>query len=165
MWGRNWELGWGVGEVLGMWGSMEEVWKSEWSECGGCVEVGKVCWEAERCGDVGEPTHSSTPFPTPSTLTRHLFPHSPDTSLHTFPHSPPTSPHSLTLPTPLFPHFSFTSPNTFPHSLPILPHNPHASSNTSLCSPYFIIYLMPQFLTFLIYCQISLTIKYTKNFL
>ena len=124
------------------------------------LKWGKVCWDAEKFGDVGEPTHSSTPLPTPSTLTQHLYlapPHSPETSLHTFPHSPTTSPHSLTLPTPL--HLSFTSPNTFPHSLSILPHNPHASSNTSLCSPYFIICPMLKFLTFLIYYQISLTIK------
>ena len=99
-------------------------------------------------------------------LTRHLFPHSPNTSpphlythltrLSTLSHTHLPSPRTLSHPS----HLSFTSHNTFPHSLPILPHNPHASSNTSLCSPYFITYPMPEFLTFLIYCQISLIIMY-----
>ena len=74
MWGRNWELCWGVGDV----GSMGEVWKSVWGECGGCVEVGGRCVGMRR--DVGKPTHSFTSLSTFSTLTRHLFRHSPNTS-------------------------------------------------------------------------------------
>ena len=158
--GRNWELCWGGGKV--------------WEWCGRLygvsVEVvlkwGKVCWDAERYGDVGEPTHSSTPLPTPSTLDGHLFPHSPNTSpphspntsLHTFSHSPPTSPH---FPTPLTPflhlsqHFPTLTPLTFSQPPRLLQHFP--------ILPYFIIYPMPKFLTFFIYCQISLTIKYTRS--
>ena len=141
MWGRNWEFCWGVGEVSRMWEFMGEVWKRVWGECGGCAEVGKVCWDAERCGDVGELTHSSTPLPTPSTITRHLF-HAHPTPLprtltltrHVFPHSPPTYPHSLTLP---HTHHTFPSPHpilfhthspyflTTPTPLPTLPYAPH----------------------------------------
>ena len=149
-----------------------------WGRCGRVhgvsVEIvlkwGKVCWDAERYGDVGGPQtllhllhtspHTLHTHPTLiSSLTQHL-PHSPDTSLYSFPHSPPTSPHSLTLPhTPhifphTFPHFYPHSPHLtpflhlpqhFPTLTPILPHNPHASSNTF---PYFIIYPIPNFLTF-----------------
>ena len=97
-----------------------------------------------------------TPPPRIPTLTQHVFPHFPILNSH-FPTLSHTSPHPS--------HLSFIYLNTFPHSLPILPHNPHASSNTSLCSPYIIIHPMPKFLTFLIYCQISVTIKYTRNFL
>ena len=46
MWGG---IGSCVREVSGMWG-MGVVWKSVWGECGGCVEGGKVCWDAERSG-------------------------------------------------------------------------------------------------------------------
>ena len=139
-----------------MWGSMGEVWKSVGGECGSCFEVGE---SVLGCGEVWGSQHTLlhlTPHPPHSpdifsTLIQYLSPappHSRGTSLHTFPHSPPTSPHPS--------HLSFTSPNTFPH-------NPHASSNTSLCSPYCIIYPMPKFLTFLIYCQITLKIKYARN--
>ena len=85
-----------VGEVPGMWGSMGEVWKSVWGECGGCVEVGKVCWDAERCGDV-ESQHTLL----------HLSPHSP--------HSPDTSSHNH--PTPL-PRTHLTRLSTLPSYLP-----------------------------------------------
>ena len=58
----------GVGEVS----RMLEVWERCGRVYGVSVEIvlkwGKVCWDAERCGDVGESTHSSTPFPLPSTL-------------------------------------------------------------------------------------------------
>ena len=144
-----------------MWESMGEVWKSVWGEYRGCVEVRE---SVLGCGGASTLFYTSphilhtlqTPLPT---LTQHLSPaspHSPDTSLHTFPHSLPTSPHSVTLPNSL---------HTFPSPAPTLSHNPHASSNTSLCSSYFFIYPIPKFLTFLIYCQISLTIKYryTRN--
>ena len=114
------------------------------------LKWGKVCWDAERCGDVGVPTHSSTPFlhlsphtlhthPTPiSTFTQHL-PHSPDTSFHTFPHFPTPltfSPHlsspplTFTFPSPFptLPHahspYFITTPQ-FPPTLPILYHLPH----------------------------------------
>ena len=109
-----------------------------WGRCGRVYEVSvevaknwwKVCWDvwrsvwggAEKCG--GSPhthlhlPHTSPhtlhthPIPpsTPTTLTQHLSPHSPETSFHTFPHSPHTSPHSFTLPKPLTP--SLTSPHT-----------------------------------------------------
>ena len=167
MWDRNCELCWGVGQVSEMWGSMGKVWKGVWGECGGCVKVGKSvlgCGAVWGCGGANTlfypSTHILHTHPTPlPTLTPHLSsapPHvSPNTSLHTFPHSPPNLSHTSPHPS----HLSFIPPNTFPHSLPILPHNPHASSNTSLCSLYFIIYPMLEFLTFLFYCQISLTIK------
>ena len=101
-----------------MWKSMEEVWKSVWVSVEVALKWGKVCWDAERCGDVGESTHSSTSL---STLAQHSSsapPHSPDTSLYTFPHSPPTFP--LTLP---------HTPHTFPLPPPTLYHS-H--------SPYFL---------------------------
>ena len=150
--------------MLGRCRGCGRVWKREWGKCGGCVEVGEsVLGCGEMWGSQHTLLHLSPHSPDTSSHT-HLtplprIPHSPDTSLDTFLHSPP---HTLS-------HFSSSlTPflhlhNTFPHSLPILPHNPHVSSNTSLCSPYFIIYSMPKFLTFLIYCQISLTIKYTRN--
>ena len=142
-----------------------EVWERCGRVYGVSVEVvlkwGKVCWDAERCGDVGSQHTLLHLSPHP--------PHSPDTSSHThltrlstFSHTHLPPPHTLShFPTSLtlFLHL----PNTFPHSLPILSHNPHASSNTSLCSPNFIIYPMRKFLTFLIRRQISLTIKYTRN--
>ena len=122
-----------MGEVWG------EMWKSVWGECGGCGEVGKSVLE---CGEVwrsvwGKPTHSFIPF---SLLTRHLFPHSPDTSpphpphspetsVHIFPHSLPTSPHVLTLPLTPPPFLSsptplptLTSLDTFISPPPTLPH-------------------------------------------
>ena len=142
-------------------------------------------------GCVGVPTHSSTsslhlyphpphspdtyfhthPTPLPHTppppLTWHVSPHFATLISHlphslTLPHIPHIFSHTfLTSPHIHFTwHLPFTSPNTFLHSLPILSHTPHASSNTS---PYFIIYPILKFLTFLIHCQISLTIKYTKN--
>ena len=64
MWGRNWELCWDVGEMSGMWGSMGEVWKSVWGECGGCVEVGE---SVVRCGEVWGSQHTLL----------HLSPHPP----------------------------------------------------------------------------------------
>ena len=72
MWGRNWELCWGVGEVSRRWGSMGEVWKSEWGERGDCVEVGEsvLGW-----GEVWGSQHTLL----------HLSPHSPDTPSHTHP--------------------------------------------------------------------------------
>ena len=122
---------------------------------------GEVCWDvggAEKCG--GEHTHSSTSFPTPSTLTRHLFPrfHTHPTPL---PHTHLTRLSTLTshLPTlsHTFPHLSsptptLTTPDIFPSSPPTLPHNLHASISTS---PYFIIYPTSKFLS---YCQISVAI-------
>ena len=81
MWGRNWELCWGVGEVSGMWGSMGEGWKSVWGECGCCVEVGESvlgCGEVLGCGGV------DTLF--------YISPHSPDTSSHTHPTPLPRTP-------------------------------------------------------------------------
>ena len=158
--GRNWELCWGVGEVSGMWESMGVVWKSVWGECGGCVEVGE---SVLKCGEVWECGGANTLFytsphthPTPLlTLTRHLspaLPHSPDMSIHTFPHSPP---HTLShFPTPLTPILHL--PQYFPTLTPHTSSQPHASSNTSLCSPYFTIYPMLKFFTYLICCQISL---------
>ena len=143
-----------------MWGSMKEVWNCVWGECGGCVKVGEsVVGCGEMCGKVrGEPTHSSTSLPSPSTLTRHLFPH-PHTHLtllptftwRVYPHFPTFTSHISPHPSyfsshpPQSPHLSpsLTSPNTCSHSLPMLPHNPHASSNTS---PYFTIYPTPKFL-------------------
>ena len=78
-------------------------------KCGRCVGM----WEGEeKCvgisGEVwGEPTHSSTPLPTLSALTRHLF-HTPTFTQHLY----PTPPHSLShFPTPLPP---LISPDTFP---------------------------------------------------
>ena len=134
---------------------------------------GNVCWDAERCGSQHiflhlspHPPHSSdtsshthpTPLPT---LTNTSPPHSPDTSLQTFPHSPPTSQHYLTLP---------HTPHTFPLPPPTLSHTHFLTSSQPPrllqhfpMLPYFIIYPMSKFLTFLIFCQISLTIKYTRN--
>ena len=129
------------------------------------LKWGKVCWDAERCG--GAHTLFYTFFTPLLTLTRHLFAHSPNTSpthltrLSTLSHI--YLPHSLTLPhTPhifphTFPHFPPHSPHLTPplhlhQYFPTLLHNPHALSNTS---PYFIIYPVLKFLTFLIYCQIS----------
>ena len=106
-----------------MWGSMGEVCKSVWGECGGCRVVRKVCWDVWR--RVWGSPHYSTPLPTPSTLTRYLSPHSPDPSLHTFPHSPHTSPHSLTLP---------LTPHSFPYTLPHIP--PHPSPTVTSPSPH-----------------------------
>ena len=123
------------------------------------------------CGEVWEFREANTLFctahhilhthPTPLlTLTQHLYPappHSPDTSLHTFSHSPPTSPHSLTLPHTLTP---------FPTPSPTLSHTHSPSSQPPRLLQHFPMlptlyhYPMPEFLTFLIYCQISLTIKY-----
>ena len=99
------------------------------------MKWGKVCWDAERWG---ESTHSFTPLPTPSTLTRHFFPHSPNTSpphhltrLFTLSHTHlPTLSHTSPHPS----HFSsppptLTSPDTFPSTTPTLPHT---------YSPYFL---------------------------
>ena len=128
--------------VKGMWGSMGEVWKSVWGECGGCVEVGESvlgCGEVWGCGGANTLFHTSPHTPT---LTRHLFPHSPDTSLHIFSHSPPTS-HLPTLShtSPHPSHFSFTSPTvshthspyflTTPTPPPTLPYAPHTLPFTS----------------------------------
>ena len=132
---------------------------------------------------MGEPSRSSTSLPHPHThpapllhthLTRlstlshtHLppihtlshFPISPHSFPHTFSHlHPPPSP--TLIPPDTFP---LPSPKTSSYSLPTLSHNSHASSNTFPYSPYFIIYPIPKFLTLLIYCQISLTIKWTRN--
>ena len=82
MWGRNWELCWGVGEVLGMWGSMGEVWKSVSGECGGCVEVRE---SALGCVEIWGSQHTLlNQFSHPS--------HSPDTSSHTHPTPLPRTP-------------------------------------------------------------------------
>ena len=101
------------------------------------------------CGDVREPPHSFTLFPTPSALTRHFFPHSLNTSSphpHThltrlstlshahFPSHFPTTPfHTPFLHLPqhfptLTPHTSSQPPRLFQHfpMLPILYHLPHA---------------------------------------
>ena len=119
---------------------------------------GKMCWDEGRCGKEWGSPHTL--------LHLSLHPrHSPDTSPHTrptpLPHIYLTRYSTLTsylrtlFHTPhTFPHLSL--PPSSPHSLRTLPHNPHTFSNTS---PYFIIYPMPKFLTFLIYCQIDLTIK------
>ena len=109
---------------------MGEVWKSVWSECGGCVEVGESvsgCGEVWGCGSANTlfytfpHTLHTNPTPLP-TLTQHLSPH-PHTQLtrlsilfythlptlshtrHTFPSPPPTffhthSPYLFTTPTP-----------------------------------------------------------------
>ena len=124
------------------------------------------------CGEVWENVGGSThwvhtlfyTFPTSATLTRHISPYSPNTSPA---HSPNTSLHTnLTPPHTLLhsPHFPHLPPLTrhlphLPQHFPTLTHEPHTSSNTSPYSPYFIIYLIPKFLTFRIYCQTSLTIK------
>ena len=164
-----------------------------YGECGLCEEVCEsVLGCGEMCGEVWEElTHFSTPppdfftpptltqhlsshFPSPSTLTQHLSPTHPTLTWHLFPHSPHTSPHSLTLP-----HTFFTSSHTSPpqspdtsssfhrislHTLPHNPHSPHHLQNFSiLLHTYFIIYPTPKFITFLIYCQISLAIKCTNN--
>ena len=124
---------------------MGEVWKSVWDECGGCVEVGE---SVLGCGEVGESTHSSTPLPASSTLTRHLFPHSSNTSpphfhthltrLSTLSHTHLPPPHTLLhFPTPLSPflhfptltsHTSSQSPRLLQHfpMFPILYYLPHA---------------------------------------
>ena len=103
---------------------------------------GNVCWNVGRCG---ESPHTLLHLP-------HTSPHSPDTSLHTFPHSPCIFPHFPTLLTPFL-----TSPHTpshtyltgyLPQHFPTLPHSPHMFFNTI---PYFIIYPIAKFLTFLIY--------------
>ena len=122
-----------------------------------------------------------TPLPTPSTLTRHLFPHSPNTypthltRLSTVSHTHPLPPHTLShFPTPLTfsPHFSsllptFTPPDTFLSPTPTLPHTrSHTSSQPPRLLQHFpILYHLPntKFSHFFIYCQIS-TIKHvTKN--
>ena len=101
---------------------------------------GKECWDVGRCGKMWGGPHTFLRLP----YTLHSPPHSPNTSLHT-PFIPThTSPHT-------FPHLPH-SPDTFPTPPPTLSHNPHTSSNTSPYFPYFIIYLIPKFLTFLIYC-------------
>ena len=125
---------------------------------------------------MGGPTHSSTPSPHPSyspdTFHTHPtpLPHTHLPRLSTLPSHLPThfhtSPHPSHLPSPpptLTRHLPHTSPNTSPHSPFTLPHNPHTSSNTSPYYPYFIVYLISKFLTFLIFCQISPTIKLTRN--
>ena len=102
------------------------------------LKWGKVCWDAERCGNVGGAhtlfyTSSHTLFihlTTLPTLTPlHLFPHpdSPDTSSHT--HMTrlstlnshlPTLPHTLVLTSQSL--TTLTSPDTFPSPSPTLPH-------------------------------------------
>ena len=151
--------------------SMAEVWKSVWGECGGCVEVRESVLGCEEVWGRGRANtlfytfpHTLHTHPTPlPILTQHLSPappHSPDTSLHTFPHSlPHTSPH----PSHLYPHFPSPSQIlshthspyfvTTPTPPPTLPYAPHTLSFTP-CQ---------NFLTFLIYSQISLTIKYNRN--
>ena len=133
--------------------------------------------------------HLSSHFPTPSHSPDHTSPHtspypphSPNISLPHTPHSPDTSlhthltpPHTLShfptpsshLPTPL-PHSHLIPPSSFPrislYTLPHNPHSPHHLQNFSiLLHTYFIIYPIPKFITFLIYCQISLAIKCTSN--
>ena len=135
------------------------------------------CGEVWGCGGANTLFYTSphtlynhpTPLPTPFTLTRHLFPHSSNTSppnphthltrLSTLPHTHFRPPHTLShFPTPLTPFLHL--PQHFP-TLTL-----HASSQPPRflqhfpMLPYFIIYPMPKFLTFLIYCQISPTIKY-----
>ena len=44
------------------------------------LKWGKVCWDGERCGVAHALFYTLfTPLPSPSTLTRHLFLHSPNT--------------------------------------------------------------------------------------
>ena len=84
--GEEWEsvlrYGGGVGDVgrIGkMWG---EVWKSLWSECGGCEEVGESVFGCGRCGKMwGSPhtilhlPHTLHTHPTHlPTLTQHFSP-------------------------------------------------------------------------------------------
>ena len=111
-------------------------------------------------------THISPQFLTPP----HLSPHLPLTS-----DTSPTPP--LTSPTPsIFPPFLFLLPKLpkipqfshHPYSSKffILLHTPHSfpdSPTPILAHTYFIIYPIPKFFTFLIYCQFSLAIKYYKN--
>ena len=90
------------------------------------------------------PIHSSTFLPPPNTLP-HFF------------HIPPYLTQLPKLPKiSQFFHYPYSSKfSTLPRFFPILPHT------------YFIIYPILKFLTFLIYCLISLAIKYTrpiKNF-
>ena len=139
----------------------------------GCEELLGEVWRSvgggvEKC--VGTP-HFSTPPP--------LF----STRPHTPTHFPPPS----TLTACALPHLSHTSPppNTFPHffhippyltQLPKLPkmsqfsHHPYSPKFSTLPRffpklphIYFIIYPISRFLTFLIYCQNSIAIKYKRR--
>ena len=120
-------------------------------KCGGRCR--KVCEHPTLFYISLHPLH----FPTPSTLTHTLF-HTSPTLSHPLTHFPTFSifPHTWTQLSEIqkisqFFHHPY-SPKffTLPRFFSILPHT------------YFIIYLILKFLTFLIHCQISLAIKYTK---
>ena len=96
--------------------------------------------------------HTPTHFPAPSTLTPYTFPH----LSHTYPLLPycpildstfQTKKKIPNFPTIHTPPNSLHSPDSFPYSL----------------HTYFIIYPVSKFLTFIIYCLISLAIKYTRR--
>ena len=88
--------------------------------------------------------HTSPP-PLP-TLTSHL-----PTLFYTSPHLPYSPPRPL--------HSTHLTPS------PTLPYIPHISSNTSPYPPhtYYVILPIPKIFTFLIYSQIGLAIKCTRN--
>ena len=157
------------GEVWGRYGRMFEVGVEVVGNWGEVFLGEEKC--VESCGGVHTLFYNSShPHTLPISLSTHPtpLPHTHLTRLSTL--SPPTS-HLPHFPTPFLtpslnylphtplPHPSDSSLNTSPHSWPTLPHNSHTSSNTSLYSPYFVINPIPKFPTFLIYCQISLTIK------
>ena len=157
----------GIGELLvarGVGSSMGGIWK-KWGSVMGCKgKCGKRCWEGvEECmglnmDGVGKSKgipHNILHHPT---LTRHLSPHfptltqhfSPTLHWHLSPHFPTLTLHlpctHLRFPTPPSTHLANISSHFLQH-FPILPHT------------YFIIYSIPKFLIFPIYCKISLAIK------
>ena len=116
--GEEWRSVLGCKGGIGMWGRYGSL-------CGVSVKIvlkwGKVCWGAGMWRSPHTLLHLLYTSPPTSTLTRHLFPHSPNTSptrLYTLSHTHlPTLSHT------------FQHSSHFPHTFPHLPlHSPHLTS-------------------------------------
>ena len=160
VWGRIWEYrefggiwrsvdGWGIGGFLVVWGvgsSMRAVWKERGNVLW-CGKVWREVWESvlEVKGDVegmGNLSPHFSHFPPHSNTLPHSF--------HILPILDPTL--RTTRNSPILPP-SMLPPNSL--YSPILPHTPPPRTPHSC----FIIYPIPKFLNFLIYCQSSPAIK------